>query len=166
MAMLIDTYGDRVRVRVGALIFDTSDDPREVLLVKHAGSSEGGSFWTPPGGGVEFGEALTEALHREVAEEIDAEIEIGDLLYTLDFVRPPLHAVSFYFRARLQGHDFTVGSDPELDSDQQLIKDVRFISIDRCDRYRIVPEGLSAHLRQDISSDNCRGTARYLGTHR
>ena len=35
-----------------------------------------------PGGGVEFGEGLLDCLHREFQEELNAEIEIIEHLYT------------------------------------------------------------------------------------
>src|SRR5690606_9395711 len=44
-------YGGRLRVRVGALVFDDAADPRALLLVEHAGLWDARPFWTPPGGG-------------------------------------------------------------------------------------------------------------------
>lgn len=44
-----------------------------------------------PGGGVEFGEGLHEALKREFIEELNVEIEVGDLFFVNDFCQP-----SFY----------------------------------------------------------------------
>ncbi len=164
--MLNDLYGGRVRVRVGALIFDSADDPTELLLVRHRATDDAEAFWTPPGGGVEFGESLTEALHREVDEEIGAPIEIGELRYTLDFVRPPLHAVSFYFCCRLIGEEISAGSDPELQLDRQLIEDVQFISIDPGAHMCIVPDGLLEQIRRDLRGNTAGRTARYLGTRR
>jgi ADP-ribose pyrophosphatase YjhB (NUDIX family) len=38
-----------------------------------------------PGGGLEYGEGLIEALKREFIEECDAEIEITEHFYTTDF---------------------------------------------------------------------------------
>src|SRR5690606_23684684 len=66
-ASLAEVYGGRVRVRVGALVFDEAG--ASVLLVEHAGRGADRPFWTPPGGGVDFGEPLHAALRREVEEE-------------------------------------------------------------------------------------------------
>ncbi len=44
------------------------------------------SFFTKfPGGGVEYGEGITNALHREFKEELNAEIESCELIYFNDY---------------------------------------------------------------------------------
>ena len=53
------------RVAVGALIFDASG---RVLLVKRGRSPSRGR-WSIPGGKVDWGETLQEAVRREVVEE-------------------------------------------------------------------------------------------------
>jgi ADP-ribose pyrophosphatase YjhB (NUDIX family) len=50
----------------------------KVLLVRRAGSPAKG-FYSLPGGRVEFGESLHDALHREVDEETALKIEIVEL---------------------------------------------------------------------------------------
>jgi len=99
-------YGHRIRVRVGALLFDDRDEPGSILLVEHAGIHGDDPFWTPAGGGIDFGEPLPDALHREVLEETGLEVAVGELRYVLDFVRPPLHTVSFYFECVVQAVGF------------------------------------------------------------
>jgi 8-oxo-dGTP diphosphatase len=50
----------------------------KILLVRRA-RSPGKGFYSLPGGRVEFGESLHEAVHREVDEETALKIEIVDL---------------------------------------------------------------------------------------
>jgi 8-oxo-dGTP diphosphatase len=50
----------------------------KILLVRRA-RSPGKGFYSLPGGRVEFGESLHQALHREVDEETALKIEIVDL---------------------------------------------------------------------------------------
>jgi 8-oxo-dGTP diphosphatase len=151
-------YGHRVRVRVGALILEGPS----VLLVEHVGMHGDDPFWTPAGGGIDFGEPLRAALEREVAEETGLQVAVGELRYVLDFVRPPLHTVSFYFEATAIGGTLRTGSDPEL-GERQLIRDVRFVPFDQLPLLTIYPDGLAARLPRDAASGFAAGT-QYLGT--
>lgn len=157
---LAEVYGGRVRVRVGALVFDEAG--ASVLLVEHAGRGAERAFWTPPGGGVDFGEPLHAALRREVEEETGLAVHVGPLRYVLDFVRPPLHAVSFYFECRIEGGTLAAGTDPEL-GEGQLIRRVRFAPFAELAGLNLYPEGLAARLPADVRAGFPFGTC-YLGT--
>ena len=167
LSHIAETYGGRIRVRVGALVFDDDEAPSSVLLVEHAGihaDDEGHAepFWIPPSGGVDFGESLAEAVCREAEEETGLDIRVGPLRYTLDFVRPPLHTVSFYFHAHVAGGTLRSGADPEL-GDRQLIRSVRFVLFDELASLNLYPEGLADRLPRDARA-GFPGGVQYLGT--
>lgn len=165
MATIPDAYRDHVRVRVGALITDPATE--RLLLVEHDGLWEAGSFWTPPGGGVDFGEGLAEALLREVKEETGVDVSIGPLRYVLDFVRPPLHAVSLYFEATATPEALgalALGTDPEL-ADQQMLRAVRLVPLDDLAGLTLYPEPFRARFAADVRAGYPAGTV-YLGTFR
>jgi 8-oxo-dGTP diphosphatase len=77
---------DYIGVGVGAVIVDE----RGRLFLARRGplaKNERGR-WEFPGGGVEFGETLADALRREIYEEYGIEIEVGPLLDVVDHILP------------------------------------------------------------------------------
>jgi len=80
--MTNNTQNKRQLVAVIALILNQEG---KILLQKRNDPSipEAHGKWEFPGGGVEFGETLKEALERECQEEIGCEVTIGRLLPTV-----------------------------------------------------------------------------------
>lgn len=72
-------YPDQPIIGVGGIIFRG----REVLLVRRA-KSPGRGQWSLPGGAVELGETLHEALEREVWEETSIHVKIEGFVRLLD----------------------------------------------------------------------------------
>jgi 8-oxo-dGTP diphosphatase len=63
------------------------------------------SFTKFPGGGLEFGEGMTDCLKREFREEFNLEIEVGELFYLTDFFQVSAFSendqvVSVYYRVK------------------------------------------------------------------
>ncbi|GAA0329855.1 NUDIX domain-containing protein [Bacillus carboniphilus] len=58
----------------------------KVLIIKRAQDAHvGGHTWECPGGKLEFGESLEEALIREAKEEVGLDIQVEELLYATTF---------------------------------------------------------------------------------
>ncbi|MCY7351800.1 MAG: NUDIX domain-containing protein [Cytophagaceae bacterium] len=106
----LDFYGQRVRVRVFGLC--RQDD--RLLLVRHQALLHEGSFWEAPGGGVEFGESLTETVAREFLEETGLVVRVGELRFVSEFRQLPLHAVELFFEVFPETTSALLGHDPEL----------------------------------------------------
>ena len=75
-------YPDRPIVGVGAVVLDGG----RVLLVKRAHEPLKGA-WSIPGGAVNVGETLEEAIGREVREETCLDVEVGPIVDVLDRIR-------------------------------------------------------------------------------
>jgi ADP-ribose pyrophosphatase YjhB (NUDIX family) len=86
-------YPDSPIVGVGGIVF--LED--QVLLAKR-GQEPGKGIWTLPGGMVELGESLEEALKREIQEELSMDIRVCGLVKLVDrIVRDEDGRVRFHY---------------------------------------------------------------------
>jgi mutator protein MutT len=105
-------YPERPVVGVGAVIVDRE----RVVLVKRAHEPLKGE-WSLPGGAVEVGETLAEAIVREVREETGLEVKVGPIVEVLDRVhrgtdgRVEYHFVLLDYLCTVTTGTLTRGSD-------------------------------------------------------
>ena len=71
------------------------------VFATQRGYGEWKDWWEFPGGKIEAGETPQQALHREIHEELAAEIEVGELLQTIDYDYPAFHLTMHCFMCRL-----------------------------------------------------------------
>ena len=74
-------------IRVVAAVI--RDQNRIFATARGYGEFKGG--WEFPGGKVESGETPQEALAREIREELDTDIEVGELIDTIEYDYPAFH---------------------------------------------------------------------------
>lgn len=108
-------------VGVGAVVLETIDDQLCVLLVLR-GSEPLKGHWSLPGGLLELGETLTEAVQREVREETGLAVEPLELVELLDRIhrldepggkRVRYHYVIADYLCRVTGGALRAGSDAD-----------------------------------------------------
>ena len=73
---------------------------KEVFATQR-GHGQWQGWWEFPGGKMEEGESPQEALRREIREELDAKIEVGDLLETVEWDYPEFHLTMHCFLCTL-----------------------------------------------------------------
>ena len=119
---LINQYGNQLRVRVCGICVQDN----KILLINHSGLNESNEFWSPPGGGLQFGETIEECLKREFLEETNTTISVGKFLKVREFVKPPLHAIELYYEVKIESGIVKKGFDPEME--EQIIQDIQWVS--------------------------------------
>ena len=71
------------------------------IFATQRGYGEWKDWWEFPGGKIEAGETPEQALRREILEELAAEIEVGELLHTINYDYPAFHLTMHCFMCRL-----------------------------------------------------------------
>jgi 8-oxo-dGTP diphosphatase len=125
----------------------------KLLIVKHSIESK---FYAIPGGHLEWGEEIQEALKREVVEELGIEPQIGRLLYINNFTEEDeRQSIEFFF-------EITNAKD-YLDIDNlggthkfELVE-IKWASKE--DNYNILPEQIQIDLKNNTILSN---TIRFI----
>ena len=75
---------------VAAVICDSFENKTKIFATAR-GYGEFKGQWEFPGGKVEAGETPQQALIREIKEELDVKIKVGELIDTVEFDYPTFH---------------------------------------------------------------------------
>lgn len=123
-------------VRVVAAIMKAENEKGEpIIFATQRGYGEFKDGWEFPGGKIEEGETPQEALKREIREELETEITVGELLDTIEYDYPAFHLSMDCFWAEILSGDLILKeheaarwlTKEELDSVEWLPADISLI---------------------------------------
>ena len=71
--------------------YKTYEKGEEIIFATQRGYGDLKGGWEFPGGKIEEGETSQAALQREIMEELDTEISVGELIDTIEYDYPTFH---------------------------------------------------------------------------
>ena len=120
---------------VAAVIKATNDKSEPIIFATQRGYGDLKGGWEFPGGKIEEGETPQEALKREIREELDTEISVGNIIDTIEYDYPTFHLSMDCFWCEILSGDLVLKeheaakwlTKEELDSVDWLPADVTMI---------------------------------------
>ena len=89
---------------VAAIIVDSENR----IFATQRGSGDWKDWWEFPGGKIEPGETPEQALKREIWEELETRISVGQLLQTVEWDYPKFHLTMHCFFCRIESGSLTL----------------------------------------------------------
>jgi mutator protein MutT len=128
--------GEGEKIEVVAAVIER--EGRVLIARRHAGGHLGG-LWEFPGGKRQAGETPEAALVREIREELDAAVTVGDLLDDVEWAYPEKTVRLLFFRCAL-------AEEPRAAEGQEIA----WVAAGDLDRYQFPPADaeLVARLRR------------------
>ena len=105
---------------VAAIIKAVNENGEPIIFATQRGYGDLKGGWEFPGGKIEEGETPQEALVREIKEELETEISVGELIDTIEYDYPTFHLSMDCFWAEIVSGDLVL---KEHDAAKWLAKD-------------------------------------------
>lgn len=120
---------------VAAIIKALNENEEPIIFATQRGYGDFKGGWEFPGGKIEEGETVKEALKREILEELETEISVGELIDTIEYDYPTFHLSMDCFWAEIISGDLVLTehsaakwlTKTELDSVEWLPADITLI---------------------------------------
>jgi 8-oxo-dGTP diphosphatase len=108
-------HGQQV-ISACALIHQTVNGVPQIFLAQRALSKKFlPGVYEIPGGHIDFGENIVDGLKREIREEFEVDVRIGDVFYAFDYANPVKgsHTIEVIYFATLTGSPSDIVLHPE-----------------------------------------------------
>lgn len=120
---------------VAAVIKAVNKSGETIIFATQRGYGEFKGGWEFPGGKIEAGETPQEALKREIKEELETEITVGELIDTVEYDYPNFHLSMDCFWCEIVSGDLVLKEHKdakwlkkeELDSVEWLPADITLV---------------------------------------
>ena len=120
---------------VAAIIKAINEEGEPIIFATQRGYGDFKGGWEFPGGKIEEGETPQEALVREIKEELETEIVVGELIDTIEYDYPTFHLSMDCFWAEIVSGELVLKeheaakwlTKDELDSVEWLPADIGLI---------------------------------------
>lgn len=120
---------------VAAIIKARNENGESIIFATQRGYGDLKGGWEFPGGKIEDGETPQEALVREIKEELETEIIVGELIDTIEYDYPTFHLSMDCFWAEVYSGNLVLTeheaakwlTKEELDSVEWLPADITLI---------------------------------------
>lgn len=99
------------------------------IFATQRGYGEWKDWWEFPGGKIEHGETPEDALKREIREELSTEIEVDELLTTVEYDYPKFHLTMYCYLCTIISGDLSLLEH----------EDARWLAIDELDSVKWLP---------------------------
>ena len=139
---------NHINIGVRALIRTSNG----LIMVEHK-EKKNGEILIFPGGGMEPGENIFQAVKREVKEETNLIVRPEKIMYLRETVYGNDSGIEFYVSCSLIDGKMVLGNDPELDENEQVLQAVREVDWEEIKDTTWYPDELHGCLESDIKSD-------------
>ena len=126
---------------VAAVIVDRTNPSVPRIFATQRGYGEFKDGWEFPGGKIEDGETPQQALAREIIEELDTKIEVGEMIDTVEYDYPSFHlSMKCFWCTVIEGELILKEHEAAKWLNREELGDVDWLSADRdlIDKIRVV----------------------------